>query len=270
MPGFRPLLLAAVAALAPQLVAAEALTQDQILSAALLPGWQTSNGSRMSALRLDLAPHWKTYWRSPGDTGIPPEFDWSGSENLADVRLHWPVPEVFHLNGMRSIGYVGELVLPIEIVPKDPSQPVKLKARIDLGVCNEICMPATVTLSATLSGAGTKDAAIAAALSSQPLTSQQAGLAAIACEVEPTEDGLRVTAHIDMPDRGGPETVVFEPGRPGIWTTEAESHRSGNRLVAVSELGASSGQPFALDRSALTLTVLSPGRGVEIAGCPSD
>ena len=162
MPGFRPLLLAAVAALAPQLVAAEALTQDQILSAALLPGWQTSNGSRMSALRLDLAPHWKTYWRSPGDAGIPPEFDWSGSDNLAGVRLHWPRPQVFDLNGMQSIGYKKHLVLPLELTAVDPAK------------------PGTVTAS-PMSGHSATSASVAVIESRAPSSASAASPAAIAC-----------------------------------------------------------------------------------------
>lgn len=263
-------LLAAVAAFGPPAASAEALSQDQILSASLLPGWQTGKGNRMAALQLDLAPHWKTYWRSPGDSGIPPEFDWTGSTNLRAVHVHWPVPEVFHLNGMRSIGYLDRLVLPIEIVPLDPALPVQLQARVDLGVCNKICMPAAVTLAATLDGPGAKDATIAAALADQPVTGSEAGLVRIACAVEPTTDGLRVTATMDLPAGSGEETVIFEPGRPGIWTSEAQAARQGGRLVAVGEMGASSGQPFALDRSALTVTVLSRGRGVEIAGCPAD
>jgi DsbC/DsbD-like thiol-disulfide interchange protein len=263
-------LLAALATLAPAAASAEALTQDQILTAALLPGWQTESGTRMSALRLDLAPHWKTYWRSPGDAGIPPEFDWSGSKNLKAVHIHWPVPEVFHLNGMQTIGYVEELVLPLEVVPQDPARPVELHARVDLGVCNDICIPATVTLAASLSGPGAPDRAIADALAHRPETPREAGLTDIACDVEPTADGLRVTARIVMPAHSRDETVVFEPGRPGIWSSEAETSRDDGQLIAVSEMGASSGQPFALDRSALTLTILSKGRSVEIPGCPAD
>jgi len=263
-------LLAALATLSPAAVSAEALTQDQIMTAALLPGWRTESGARMSALRLDLAPHWKTYWRSPGDAGIPPEFDWSGSKNLKAVHIHWPVPEVFHLNGLQTIGYREELVLPLEVVPQDPARPVELHARVDLGVCNEICMPATITLDASLSGPGAPDRAIAAALDHQPKTPREAGLTDIDCLVEPISDGLRVTARILMPAQGREETVVFEPGRPGIWSSEAQTSRDNGQLIAVSEMGASSGQPFALDRSALTVTVLSKGRSVEITGCPGN
>ena len=68
-------------------------------------GWQMQNGHHMAGLSLQLAPDWKTYWRAPGEAGIPPLFDWSGSTNVQSVRVHWPSPVVFHLNGMQTIGY---------------------------------------------------------------------------------------------------------------------------------------------------------------------
>ena len=86
------------------LLAAPALatTQDDVLSAQLRPGWQMENGGHMAAVELQLAPGWKTYWRSPGDAGIPPTFDWSGSDNVRSVRIHWPAPLVFDANGMQT------------------------------------------------------------------------------------------------------------------------------------------------------------------------
>ena len=103
---------------------AHALTQDDVVSARLLSGWQTDRGTHMAALELALAPGWKTYWRAPGDAGIPPSFDFSASTNLKSVRFHWPRPAVFDLNGMQTIGYHDHLVLPIEVTPEDPAQPV--------------------------------------------------------------------------------------------------------------------------------------------------
>ncbi|MFY8145805.1 MAG: protein-disulfide reductase DsbD domain-containing protein, partial [Rhodobacter sp.] len=82
--------LALVLALACLSHPARAMTQDDLLSAEVLPGWRTEQGTHMAALRLTLAPGWKTYWRSPGDAGIPPLFNWSGSQNLSGVRVHWP------------------------------------------------------------------------------------------------------------------------------------------------------------------------------------
>ncbi|TKA98239.1 hypothetical protein FAZ78_02045, partial [Cereibacter changlensis] len=145
-------------------IPAAATTQDEILRAAVLPGWRSDSGTHIAALRLTLAPGWKTYWRSPGDAGIPPLFDWAGSENVRSVRFHWPRPHVFDLNGMQSIGYKGELVLPLEVTAIDASQPIRLRANVELGVCRDICVPAALTLDAALPMQGAADAVIDAAL----------------------------------------------------------------------------------------------------------
>lgn len=252
------------------LVATPALatTQDDVLSAQLLPGWVMENGHHMAGLSLQLAPKWKTYWRSPGEAGIPPLFNWSGSVNVKSVRVLWPSPQVFHTNGMQTIGYHDGVILPLEVVPIDPSQPVSLRAQVDLGVCNEICMPAAVEITVDLGMADEPDAAIKAALKTLPEKGKSAGLAGISCDVAPIADGLRLTAAIDLPQRGG-ETVVFETADAGVWVGEAETQRAGGRLTSAADLVASNGAPFALDRSGVTVTVLGDGPAVEIAGCPA-
>lgn len=236
-----------------------------LVSAQILPGWQTDQGTRMIALRLTLADGWKTYWRSPGDAGIPPEFDWTGSTNLKAVKFHWPVPDVFNTNGMQTIGYHHQLVLPIEVTPVDPSRPVHLRSEVDMGVCRDICVPTAATLTADLSGRGQDDPAIRTALADQP----RGGARGVSCTIDPIKDGLRVTARMTVPRQGAQEVVVMEPSGADVWASPSTVTRDGNTLTAVSELVASSGAPFALDRSTLRLTVLGDGRAVEVTGCPS-
>ncbi|WP_128253436.1 protein-disulfide reductase DsbD domain-containing protein [Falsirhodobacter deserti] len=248
-----------------QPAAAQDLPSD-LVAARILPGWQTPDGTRMVALRLRLHEGWKTYWRSPGDAGIPPEFNWSGSSNLAGVRLHWPRPEVFHTNGLESIGYHRELVLPIELVPADPSRPVSLHAEVDLGVCRDVCVPATIEVAADLTGRGAHDAMIEAALADQP---RRGTAHSVSCSIAPIKDGLRVTARMILPPQGKDEVVVIEAGDDDIWSSPAEVSRQGDTLIATSELVASDGRPFALDRSAMRLTVLGAGRAAEVLGCPA-
>jgi DsbC/DsbD-like thiol-disulfide interchange protein len=246
-----------------------ATSLDEILDAALLPGWQMENGHHMSGLALTLAPQWKTYWRAPGEAGIPPLFDWSGSENVKSVRIHWPSPEVFHTNGMQTVGYHDGVILPLEVTPIVPGKPIMLRARVDLGVCKDICMPAAVDVRVGLADPGQPDAAIRAALKARPVTAAEAGLAGIKCSVAPIDDGLRLTATLDLPRRGGTETVVFETRDASVWVAEAMTSRTGGVLTSVTEMVTGSGAPFALDRSGVTVTVLSEGRAVEIAGCPA-
>lgn len=252
---------------APPARAAGDVDVARVVRAAVLPGWRMSDGHRMAALRLTLAPGWHTYWRAPGDAGIPPGFDWSGSSNLKAVAIHWPVPQVFDLGGMRSIGYENTLVLPLELTPKRAGKPIALNAKVALGVCQDICLPATLEVSARLDGAGGKDPAIRRALAAGPETPAQAGLTKAVCTVAPSADGLRLTARLTLPPLGGAELAVVELPDPNVWISEAATRRENGTLTASADIVPPS-QPFVLDRSALTITVLGRGRAVELHGCP--
>lgn len=246
-----------------------ATTQDDVLQATLRPGWQMESGAHMAAVEMQLAPGWKTYWRSPGDAGIPPTFDWSGSENVKSVRIHWPAPKVFELNGMQTIGYHEHLVLPVEITPQDPARPVRLSVDVELGVCDEICLPASLSLTSDLSPPGGPDPEIRTALNKRAATAGEAGVTGVACLIDPISDGLRVTATVRMPDPGRPEVVAFETADREVWVAEAVTERRGGELISMTELVPPSGQPFALDRSGITMTILAANGAVEVIGCPA-
>lgn len=241
---------------------AMAITQDDVLSARLLPGWQMSGGHYMAALELTLAPGWKTYWRAPGDIGIPPSFDWQGSGNLAGAAFHWPAPEVIDSGGMVSLGYHERLVLPVEITPTGAGE-VQVRLSMDLGVCKDICMPAHLEFQAVLEGPGAREGEIERALAQVPAP----GHAALTCAVEPIDDGLRLTARIPL--SGVEPFVIFETRDPKVWVSVAETRVEGGDLVSSADLVPPDGAPFALDRSGVTVTVLGAGKPIEIKGCPA-
>ncbi|MCG6904542.1 MAG: hypothetical protein LJE68_17875 [Rhodobacter sp.] len=240
---------------------------DDVAGFEILPGWRTENGTHMTALRITLAPGWKTYWRAPGEAGIPPRFDWAGSSNLSGVVFHWPTPDVFHQNGMRAVGYKTELVLPIELTPIRKGQPITLRAAVELGVCQDICMPISVRVAADLPSSGRSDPRIRAAIDARPATSREAGMRSISCSVEPISDGLRLTARIDLPSVGRDEIAVFELPDQTIWVAEAETSRNGRTLTAVTDMVPPASGPFLLDRSQVRITVLAGHRAVDIWGC---
>jgi len=243
---------------------------DQIVMAEILPGWRAADGTHIAALHLTLAPGWKTYWRHPGEAGIPPEFNWQGSANLASVSVRWPVPEVFEINDLRSIGYGGDLVLPLEVTPSAPGQTVDLALTADLGICKDICVPLTLSLNAALlPGPGTKDPAIRAALANQPGDGGDGGISALTCQVEPIADGLRITAQMTLPATGAEETGVIELEGAAVWASPPELTRNGHTLRLASDLVPPEGAPFLLDRSQLRITVLGTDRAVEVRGCPA-
>ena len=238
-----------------------------LVEAKVLPGWQTERGTRMTALRLRLAPGWKTYWRSPGDTGIPPAFDWTGSRNLDSVALHWPAPQVFDSYGLRTIGYAEELVLPMELTPARQGAPIALAARLELGLCETVCVPAELRFRALLEGPGRSDPDIHAALAAGPVPGAAAGLRDVACRLEPIADGLRLVAQIDLPSLGGREIALVEAADPGVWVSEPMAERDGRALRVTADLVPPPGEALALDRSALRFTLLGPAQAVEVRGC---
>jgi len=109
----------------------------------LLPGVQGEGGAWRAGIEIRLDSGWKTYWRTPGDSGLPPVFDWSRSANVADVAVLWPAPERFADGAGESVGYVGDVVLPLKVVPRDARKPVELSLSIQYGACKDICVPAT-------------------------------------------------------------------------------------------------------------------------------
>ncbi|HIC65758.1 MAG TPA: hypothetical protein EYO87_07165, partial [Paracoccus sp.] len=89
-------------------------------------------GTISAGLYLRLGKDWKTYWRSPGEVGIPPSIDWSGSSNVAETEFLWPAPQRFTAFGIENFGYHEEVVFPISITLKNPDAPVELRARVSL------------------------------------------------------------------------------------------------------------------------------------------
>lgn len=104
-------------------------------------------------LEFLLAPGWKTYWRAPGDAGLPPDVDWSGSENLADATILWPVPKRETLLGFETFVYENRVVLPIMARATDPKKPVRLRAHVSYLVCEVLCVPAEAMLALDLDAA---------------------------------------------------------------------------------------------------------------------
>ncbi|TNF20991.1 MAG: hypothetical protein EP318_08955 [Rhodobacteraceae bacterium] len=248
-------------------LAAPLSAQGEIARAEFLPGWRQADGSHVAGLLITLQPGWKTYWRAPGEAGIPPRFDWAGSRNVRALRPVWPTPQVMDQNGMTSIGYPGDVVIPFEIRPENTSGDVRLEARMELGVCKDICVPASLSFAGTLGRGGERDPRIVAALVDQPLQASEARVGKVTCDVRPVKGGIRLEARIAMPPAGGREFVVVESANPSLWVAEARSTRRGGDLTATTELAHVTGAPFALDRSGLRFTVLGSSHAVDIRGC---
>ncbi len=252
------------------LAAAAGASMPGVEGVALIPGWRRADGARVAAIELRLAPGWHTYWRAPGANGLPPQFDWSGSRNLASVAYEWPRPRVIDLYGGPTLGYPGILVLPVVLTPVRPEAPVDVRLDLFFGVCDDICIPTEARLSATLApGAPAEGRAdIERALADRALDPAAAGVTRARCGLEPGADGPRIAAEVtfDAPPSATPVAVIEAETRPDLWIGAAATRLEGRTLTASAPLGGSGA--LALDRGALRLTLVDDARAIDIQGCP--
>src|SRR6266568_2519695 len=115
-------------------------------SAVRLLAGSRSGAVLLGGIAIKLEPGWHTYWRTPGDSGVPPRFDFSKSDNVEAVMVLWPAPQKFDDGaGGTSLGYKHQIVLPLRIVAKNADKPVTLRAEINYAVCEKLCIPVEAT-----------------------------------------------------------------------------------------------------------------------------
>src|SRR5437868_7396693 len=139
-------------------------------SAVRLLAWSRSGTVLLGGVAIQLQPGWTRYWRTPGDSGVPPRFDFSKSDNVEAVTVLYPAPQKFDDGaGGTSLGYKQQVVLPLRIVAKNADKPVTLRADINYAVCEKLCIPVEASAElAIASVASTEDSALFAALDTVP------------------------------------------------------------------------------------------------------
>lgn len=100
-----------------------------------------AGNTTLAGIELDMPARMKTYWRVPGETGIPTELDLAGSVGVASHGVLWPYPTIDTRDGYHDFSYYGPLVLPVELTLADASG--RLQVAVTLGICEEICVPAS-------------------------------------------------------------------------------------------------------------------------------
>lgn len=227
--------------------------------AGVLPGWR-EGGTHRAAIVLHLEPGWHTYWRAPGEWGLAPALDLSGSRGLGGASIRWPSPRVIESFGHPVLGYRETVVLPLDLVAAEPGGAIALRGRLSLGVCREVCVPATATLAADLPAGGEADGRIVAALAAAP--DDLDGSAR--CEWGAGPQGPRLRVTIEVPPLGVREWGVIEWGEPRRAATEAATRREGGALIVEGTLAGAA----AISRGEVTVTAAGEDRAVTLEGCP--
>jgi DsbC/DsbD-like thiol-disulfide interchange protein len=229
--GFAATVIASSLAVQARAQDASPWTRDQHSAVRLLAG-SRSGAVLLGGIAFQLQAGWKTYWRTPGDSGVPPRFDFSKSENVEAVTVLWPAPLKFDDGaGGQSLGYHDQIVLPLRIVTKNADKPVTLRVDINYAVCEKLCIPVEASAELGFSSvASTEDTALFAALDAvpkpasvgdpNPLTIRDVkrdGKTTVLVDVV-SPDNREVNLFVEgpTPDWGLPVPKLLKHGPPGV------------------------------------------------------
>lgn len=168
-------------------------------------GLPDADGRFTGVLQIDLKPGWKTYWRDPGDAGVPPQLDLSANPGIVSAELDFPAPQR-HDDGYNVwAGYDYPVALPITFKLASPGGPANVDASVFLGICETICIPLQARLAvdpAADPGNADDAALVQAALDALPEPEQpDFGATVVSADKE------MLTVEAAFP--GDPETVDF-------------------------------------------------------------
>jgi thiol:disulfide interchange protein/DsbC/DsbD-like thiol-disulfide interchange protein len=211
------------------------------------------------ALHQDIAPGWHTYWRNPGDSGLPTEIDLTLPEGWTTGEMVWPAPGAYSLGPLTNYGYSNAVTLPVPITVPADAQPgrIEFPAYASWLVCEDICVPEDAHLTLTIEvGDSRPDRAgaslIAAAFSAapEPAGAVEAGLdrgpdsLILTLAGAPLDGGAEAIANLaffpfnaSVIDHAAPQHVALEHGearidmRPGRLTRQAVTEAYGGVIT---------------------------------------
>jgi DsbC/DsbD-like thiol-disulfide interchange protein len=229
-------------------------------------------GVLRAGVEIRLASGWKTYWRYPGDSGVPPAFDFSKSENVKSVSILWPAPHRFTDEGGTSIGYKGNVMFPAHVVAKNPNRPATLRLTLDYAICEKLCVPAKGEATLALSfKPSPHDSRLAAAELEAPKEARLGdsatfGIAAV--RLEPGQPHPRVVVEVAAP--AATPLDLFVEGPTPDWALPLPEPipgaPAGRRWFAFDLDGAPPGVDAVGAR--LRFTLVSAGNALDVTAIP--
>jgi suppressor for copper-sensitivity B len=215
-------------------------------------------------LQFELAPGWKIYWRSPGDAGYPPRVDWMGSQNLAAAEIAWPAPMRFSVLGLETMGYEGEVVLPVHARLAHTGADATFHAALQYLTCSEICVPYQTNLTLALPAAAPAPpqapgegfgALIARYAARVPGDGQSAGLALLGAVLRPGNPAtLELAVKTDRPLGADADAFIETSGPASFGKPSARAAGPDETLLRVPVYGVpGAAEAFAGKTLAVTL-----------------
>ncbi|HVK90506.1 MAG TPA: protein-disulfide reductase DsbD domain-containing protein [Mycoplana sp.] len=228
MTGFRALLTClAVLSAAPAIAASSAWYQTEGGRVRLVVLPERADGSIPALLDIRLEPGWKTYWRDPGQSGIPPTISFTGASGLTLESIRFPVPKHFDDGFSRYTGYDRSVALPLMLKRNGAGSAATLvSASVFLGVCKDICIPVQADLSVDLQAGATAEANEAAELAAAEAALPEPPSADfMVTGAHWSDDGKSLHVTFTAPGAAPPQVFVSGPAgfQFGSGTTPARS-----------------------------------------------
>ena len=221
-----------------------------------------------AGVEIRLKNGWHTYWRYPGDAGVPPRFDFTGSQNVKTVDVLWPAPQPIPEHDLVTIGYTGDVILPLAVVPENSAKPVTLRLKLDYAVCEALCVPAEGQAELVLTGGSAAHAAaLAAAEARVPKKAVLGEGSALAIKSVRREDGAgRRRVIVDVAAPAAARVALFAEGPTPDWALPVpkaiDGAPAGLQRFAFALDGAPPGATY--DGAAIALTAVAGNIAIEV------
>ncbi len=246
---------------------------SQIVSVEILDSKIIREDRYIIGIRMQIEDGWRSYWRRPGPSGLPTQFHILKTRNVDSVRVHWPAPSLVEQFGTLSIGYVGEIIFPMEITPQDATDDrIRLQSIVQFGICKDVCIPMSREVVVDIPALGTTESfgPIAHALENLPLdhipTAPGHTITCLPIEIS----GHRLQTVVPLPawqqvDRVG---VIFEDVHGmAVFAPPTVTRLTSDRIHLATNLQFMASERAPLLPAELRVLLLFDTRAYELPGC---
>ena len=220
---------------------------------------QPRNDAILALLQIEPKPGWKTYWRNPGDAGMPPQLDFGGSTNLVLRSIAFPIPEIGKDDGGRFIGYHQPVSLVVEFAKPLPDAPSTINLDAIVGICEKVCLPFMTSFSVPLTPGQPESEEFMQLQLAQSALPENPGKDFEITSLHLSTDGRTIEADVTLPIAETPEIAILPP--PGLRLGRIDIQAGADKLVHV-EIPVI-GESKVRSDAKITILVKSGGRAIE-------
>ncbi|ENN89081.1 hypothetical protein RHSP_01484 [Rhizobium freirei PRF 81] len=187
-----------------------------------------AQGHIRAALQIEPQPGWITYWREPGQSGIPPQVTLKPESRVTLEKAGYPIPKQIIVGNIHEIGYDAPVTLPLDF-KVEGKPPEKLELTAFIGLCKEICIPFQAEYSLSLAAGEQPTAHELALLDAANASLPQAPSSDFTVQSHSlSADAQSLSLHLTLPEAAGADPAVYVTGPAGyVFFQQANAKREG-------------------------------------------